>query len=349
MSITHTFIDFIPSIFLGAPDEETSLSVLPGHNFLLKGKGYEAIFLTVIGGIIGIIIILIFTPLFILFLPIVYSFFSKIMFIILILISFFLIILEKQKKLLAFAIFILAGFIGLITFNLPVNQSLLPLLTGFFGSSSLITSIIKKEKIPKQKTTKFNVLKNKINKKEIFNVAATSSIASPLCSFLPGLGSNQAAVIGSEVAGDVNEKQFIMMLGAIDVIVMGLSFVAFYSITKTRTGSAVAVSQLIQTLSFSNILIIIAAVIISGGLASIASLFIARIFAKNISKISYRKISYFILAFLTLIVILFSGFLGLLIFITTTFLGLFVVLSGIRRTHLMGVLILPAIIFYLPF
>ena len=29
MSITHTFLDFIPSIFLGAPDEDTSLSILP--------------------------------------------------------------------------------------------------------------------------------------------------------------------------------------------------------------------------------------------------------------------------------------------------------------------------------
>ena len=29
MSITHTFLDFIPSIFLGAPNEENFLSILP--------------------------------------------------------------------------------------------------------------------------------------------------------------------------------------------------------------------------------------------------------------------------------------------------------------------------------
>jgi len=39
MSITHTFLDFIPSIFLGAPEEDSFLSVLPGHKMLQEGHG----------------------------------------------------------------------------------------------------------------------------------------------------------------------------------------------------------------------------------------------------------------------------------------------------------------------
>ena len=35
MAITHTFIDYLPSIFLGAPDEDTVLSILPGHEMLI--------------------------------------------------------------------------------------------------------------------------------------------------------------------------------------------------------------------------------------------------------------------------------------------------------------------------
>src|SRR3989344_2969649 len=65
MTITHTFLDFIPSVFLGAPDDDSVLAVLPGHEMLLKGKGHEAIILTLYGGIIGIILILIFTQFFI--------------------------------------------------------------------------------------------------------------------------------------------------------------------------------------------------------------------------------------------------------------------------------------------
>jgi putative membrane protein len=36
MSIVHTFVDFIPSIYFGAPEDDNFLSVLPGHKFLLK-------------------------------------------------------------------------------------------------------------------------------------------------------------------------------------------------------------------------------------------------------------------------------------------------------------------------
>lgn len=53
MSVVHTFVDFIPSVFFGAPEAENFLSVLPGHKMLLEGKGITAIKITVFGGLIG--------------------------------------------------------------------------------------------------------------------------------------------------------------------------------------------------------------------------------------------------------------------------------------------------------
>jgi len=65
MSITHTFLDIIPSIFLGAPNEDTALAVLPGHKLLLEGKGYEAVRLATIGSLLSLIFgILVFLYLF---------------------------------------------------------------------------------------------------------------------------------------------------------------------------------------------------------------------------------------------------------------------------------------------
>ena len=55
MCITQSFVDFIPAIFIGAPSTETFEGVLPGHKLFLKGKGFEAICLTVFGGIIALI------------------------------------------------------------------------------------------------------------------------------------------------------------------------------------------------------------------------------------------------------------------------------------------------------
>ena len=34
MAVTQTFIDFIPAIFIGVPEEGTALSVLPAHRLL---------------------------------------------------------------------------------------------------------------------------------------------------------------------------------------------------------------------------------------------------------------------------------------------------------------------------
>jgi putative membrane protein len=97
MSITHTFVDFIPSIFLGAPDEDSVLSVLPGHQFLLKGHGHQALVLTLKGGLIAMILILLFTPIFINFLPEFYETISKLIPCILIGISMISIATKKKK------------------------------------------------------------------------------------------------------------------------------------------------------------------------------------------------------------------------------------------------------------
>jgi len=56
--VTHTFLDFIPSVFLGAPESDTALSVLPGHRMLLKGLGYEAVKLSAFGSLMSVFLAL---------------------------------------------------------------------------------------------------------------------------------------------------------------------------------------------------------------------------------------------------------------------------------------------------
>ena len=80
MSITHTFLDFIPSIFLGCPDTDTELSILPGHQLLKQGQGYQAILLTSYGSLAAILILTLITlPILYIIniLPITYATFQK--------------------------------------------------------------------------------------------------------------------------------------------------------------------------------------------------------------------------------------------------------------------------------
>lgn len=342
MATTHIFVDFIPSIFLGAPDQDdTALSILPGHEMLNKGKAQEAVMITSCGCILGILLIIILTPLFYFFLASIYPYAQRIMPFILILVCFYLIYFEKNSRLWAFIIFILSGFLGLASINLPIKESLLPLFTGLFGVSSIITSIGKKEKIPTQKII---ALKNiKIPKKGLIKTTLASLIASPMCSFLPGMGSGQAAVIGSQIIEDLDRKDFLFLLGSINIIVTALSFVTLYSINKARTGIAVAIGDLI-TLTPTYLFIITGAIIVSGIISFFLTLNLAKVFTKIINAINYRKLSWFVLILLVAIVLFFSGLLGIILMIISTLVGLTCIYAGVRRTHLMGCLIIPAII-----
>lgn len=55
MAVTHTFLDFIPAIFLGVPEEATALSVLPTHRMLLAGKALDAVRITAYGSLLGLV------------------------------------------------------------------------------------------------------------------------------------------------------------------------------------------------------------------------------------------------------------------------------------------------------
>ncbi len=336
MAITHTFIDFIPSIFLGCPDTDTQLSVLPGHELLKEGKGYEAVMLTARGGILGVFLfILLAFPLAFLFSKI-YSTIHSVMFWILLATSFLLIFTEK-KKFTALFVFILSGVLGLCVLNSEVKEPLLPLLTGLFGSSMLIMSIKNKIQISSQE---ISYPKNKMLKPLIGTI-----IASPLCGFLPGLGSGQAAVLGNSISR-TDKKGFLSLIGATNVLVMGLSFVSLYAISKTRTGAAAAIQEMVGVLSWKVLLVIMGVVLFSGIISFFLTKILTRFFSEKIRNVNYSVLSIATIIFLVIIVLIFSGIYGFLILIASTLTGIYCNSLPVKKTHMMGCLLIPTIIFY---
>lgn len=342
MAVAHTFIDFIPSIFLGCPEESTALSVLPGHKMLLQGRGYEAVRLTTIGCYIGIILLFLLIPLFILFLPSAYETLSWLIPFALIAASVFLIVKEKNPFL-ALIIFLFAGILGIFTLNLQViREPLFPLLTGLFGTSTILFSISEKTKLPKQKIT-YETLKAG----KIFSLLPSSIISSSLCAFLPGLGSSQAAVLGSQMKKTHDEKSFLLLLGTISTLVLGLNFAALYLISKARSGTGIIIQKFISDITLNQLWLFIVIMLISGSIAVLLSLFLAKLFAKYISKLNYTKMNIAILIILIAMSILISGWLSLAVLITATSLGILAINSGVKRMQLMGCLIVPVIMYFL--
>jgi len=351
MAITHTFVDFIPSVFLGCPDTDTELSVLPGHELLKKGEGYHAVLLTCYGSILAIFTLVLIAFPSILIISKIYNFIENLIPFFLIIISIILISLERKKSI-ALGVFLLTGFLGWSVLNMEINQPLLPLLTGLFGGSMLILSIKNKIKIPKQEISELKI----INPRPIAGAFLGSLIASPICSFLPGVGSGQAAIIGNTISRS-DQKGFLILLGATNTLVMGFSFISLYLISRTRTGAAVAIREIIGIPSINILILILFVVFISGLISFFLTKNLAKLFSQKITKINYTKISITTLIILGIIVFLSSGlligekitsgFFGLGILIISTLTGIYCIQTGVRRTNMMGCLIIPTIIYYL--
>lgn len=337
MSITHIFIDFIPSIFLGCPDSDTQLSVLPGHEMLREGKGYEAVMLAAQGSLIASIILIFIAFPSAFLISKIYGYLHVIMAWILIGTALILIFTEK-KKFTALFIFFISGILGLSVLNMNLKEPLLPLLSGLFGSSMIITSIKTKFHIPQQEIT------NPKTKK--WRPIMGSVIASPLCGFLPGLGGGQAAILGNTIS-KTDRGGFLTLVGATNVLVMGLSFVSLFAISKNRTGSAAAIQQIIGNLSWKNLLIILVAILITSIISLFLTKILANFFSQKINKINYTALSIFTLIFLAIIVLIVSGLVGLIILVISTLTGIYSNSFNIRKTNMMGCLLLPTIILYL--
>ncbi len=338
MAITHTFVDFIPSIFLGAPEDGTELSVLPGHEMLKSGFGYEAIMLTNYGSVVAIFIVFLIALPSAFLLPKIYPVIEKIIPWLLISVSLFMVFSER-KKFSAFFVYLLCGILGFIVLNVEnLNQPLLPLLSGLFGASSLLISIKSRTEIPKQVITK--------PEGKFYRPIFISFIFSYVCGFLPGVGSGQAAAMGSSVS-KTNTREFLVMLGVTNTLVMGFSFLALYTISKTRTGAAAAISDIVGQFSWKILALILAIILISGIISFFIVKFLAEFFSENLDKINYTKLSVLTLAVLLLIVALISNFLGLIVFIVSAVTGVYCISLKVRRTNMMSCLLLPTIIIYL--
>ena len=188
MSITHSFLDTIPAVFLGAPDPAVALGVLPGHKLLLEGRGYEAVKLTVIGSMCSLILTLFLIPLLVPAVPFLYEFISPYIGYLLLFVIIFMIVkdLKPKKIMLNMFIVLLSGALGLIVLNFPnLSQPLFPMLSGLFGTSALLMSLSNNVTVPEQKITE-EIHVDKVKTGKALGAATFSGI---LTGFLPGKGS----------------------------------------------------------------------------------------------------------------------------------------------------------------
>ena len=343
MSVTHSFLDSIPSIFLGAPDSDMALGVLPGHRYLLKGLGLTAVKLTIVGSFGALLLSILFFPLLIPLVKFGYPLIEGYIGLILIAVVVFM-IMRDRKRIWAFFVFLTAGVLGLIVLNMPnFENPLFPLFSGLFGISTLIISLQNNESIPKQMKKQYVRVKTS----RVFKALFSGGFSGFITAVMPGLGASTAAVISMQITKNLKEDGFMILMGSINTFNFILSMVTLYVLDKARNGSIIVIQKLVDAITISHIVIFLCAVLIAGSLSVFLALILAKAFSKIVSVVSYRKMVFSVIFLISSLVLVLTGPLGLLILIISTAVGIIPPTVNISRTHAMGCLLLPVILYFI--
>jgi putative membrane protein len=343
MSITHTFLDSLPSIFLGAPEAETVLGVLPGHRYLLRGQGMMAVKLTIFGCLASLILCILLFPL---FMPIVQYGYPLLEPFIgwLILAAVVFMLLRDDKKLWALLVFGMSGAFGLIVFDIEtLKDPLFPMLSGLFGISTMLISLAESQSIPPQVESEELKLRPRVTVKALLSGIFSGFITATM----PGLGASTAAVISMQITRKLGDHGFMILMGAINTANFVLSLVTFMLLAKARNGSIIAVQKLMSEADAMQIWLFLSVALVAGCVAAVLGLAIGRAFARLIARINYRVTVIIVIASITGLTVFLSGWIGLIVMLTGTAIGILPAKAKVTRTHAMGCLLVPVMIYFL--
>ena len=358
MSIAHALIEFVPSMLLGVPQEGTATSILPGHRMVLQGRSKEVIRVVSVGGFGAILVTIAMLPIFAIALPILHDISKPFTWIILLVASIYLtynLTSNFRDFLWSLLLFTLSGILGWIIFQTPISSGITLMCTfsGLFGISTILFSLNDASTIPHQNP--FYELNLDYGKfKSIFAGGITGAILG----FLPGFGPAQGTVIAQAVSGandndDDDTVNFLLATSGLNISDCLFSLIAIYIIGNPRSGIAVYMSYLIFEMSLNHLAIFIFASLIAVSVSLVLSLKLGDSFSRLMGGVDYKKLSITVILLQIVILYIFIFYYKApilymtLALITSTAMGMLPHYIGVGKSHLMGVLIIPAIVIYM--
>ena len=336
LSISHTLHDFLPALFLKAPEAESALSSLPGIEMVQEGLGRKAFVLTVIGGLSSSTIFVIVLPILFLVLEAVYPVLNQFMQFILVFFLLF-IIFESRSIFNAALIASLSGLLGLSVLSGPQQQFiLLPVFSGLFAVPAVSYSIFRDFEIPEQKD-RFQISSSRI--KEGFAGFGSGLIAG----VIPGIGAAVSTTFLTPFM-DSDREGFLTGLGGVNTSDILISFLALYLIGRPRSGSSVAL-QMISEVRIPEVFFLIGCSLLGAGLSGILSLKVLDLFLELVEKVNFRFLGFSVLGLIFSIVFFTTGVYGIVVLLTSGFIG-FISLLTESRASCMAVLIIPALTYF---
>lgn len=357
MSIAHALIEFVPSMLLGVPEEGTATSILPGHRMVLQGRAKEVIRIVCVGGFGAIIVTVLMLPIFSILLPMLHDISKPFTWMILLFASIYLtysLTSTRRDFLWSLLLFALSGILGWTIFQTPISSgvTLMCIFSGLFGISTILFSLNDNSTLPHQNS--FYDLSIDFDKfKSIFAGGITGAILG----FLPGFGPAQGTVIAQAASGtsdsDDDTVNFLLATSGLNISDCLFSLMAIYIIGNPRSGIAVYMSYLISKMSLNHLIIYIFASLLAVSVSLVLALRLGDSFSKLMGGVDYKKLSISVILLQIVILFIFIFYYGapvgymILALITSTAMGMLPHYLGIGKSHLMGVLIVPAIVIYM--
>jgi|SRR5581483_5149729 len=363
MIVGYAMLNTISAIFLGAPDDSTVFIVLPGQKYLLTARGYEAAVLTGIGGLGGILILILLSPV----APAVFATLRAILLPhlhwILAVIVVYMLMAEWPKggdrgatglarlwdawKGLGAGIltFVLSGILGIVLMYkspVPIDmsfQNLLPAFVGLFAVPWVIDNILSGAKIPKQHVPTTVDAPPSMIARGVFSGALGGLFAA----FFPVVTGGIGGYLAGHATAQRDDRVFIISQGASKFLYYVGAFWLFFLPTAriTKGGMAGMLATVYTPGGPGLYYTAVGLIALCGVLSFFLLLAYARAAVWLAQKIDYRYISMATLVVLVGLVFFFTGVGGLAVMLVAAPIGWLPVLWGSRRMNCLGVLLVP--------
>lgn len=335
--ITHSFLDNIPATFLGVPEAETALSVLPAHALCLEGRGEEAVRCSALGSALAMAFAVPLSLACVLLLPPLQPALDWGIGILLVAVVGYL-VLSAESPPWAFGVFAVSGALGLFALRygflawhpLGADAVFLPLLSGLFGIPVLLTA--SHGPVPEQRFAGISIPDSVLARH-----SALGTLAGLLVGWLPGLSNATAnGLLDAAVGYDRDRRGFIVATSAANTANAFIGLAAFFAIGRTRNGVLAAMAGL-SLPPMAELMAVGLAAAVGGFLLTVRLAASAR----HLARVDGRLLSLAVVTLLVLLSAALAGPFGLFVLVLATAVGLVPPLANVRRVHAMGAIMLP--------
>ncbi len=341
MSVVHTFVSFVPGVFMAAAEEGTALAARPGRRAVMEGRGGEAVRRTVYGGLVAGGLAVLLLPAMWVVVPPVYDLLVPAMPLVLASVLCLLVI-DAGDPVRAAWIVVLSGALGLVALDAPPANTryiLLPVFGGLFGVATALAGLRGPGDVPPQDRDR------PVPLPVALRGGVLGLCGAVIAGFLPGLGTAQSAVVVDRGL-DVRRWERLVVLGGITTADLFLSLAALVVIGNPRSGAAVAIGQLLPDLPFHRFVMVTGMTLVAVAAGAVVTVVVAERAAILFARAA-RPLLAGVVCCIAAATLVLTGLYGVLVLMTATAIGLHAATLGTRRSLCMAALILPTIHFYL--